>query len=210
MKTNLSEIEKLLPKTEATKPLNKRAPNKRFKILKNCLNILKCNGLTIEISIKKNPFQKRAYELSSKHTSLLIIMIDSIEFFEAVKLDKIDVIQSILHSNFNYLYSYDFLNQTAFHWAAKRGLKRMLQTLLSYGRCCNQYDLNQRTPLMLAAINNYYDCCQLLVNNGAISNLKDKEGKIAADLTTDKNVKIMLIASVDYHPITLLFNHKKA
>lgn len=150
------------------------------------------------------------YQVSTTDLILHYFISDSIQFFEAIKLDKIDVIQTMLHSNKNYLYSYDFFNQTAFHWAAKRGLKRMIQVLLSYGHCCNQFDLNRRTPLMLAALNNYYDCCQIFVGNGAIINLKDKEGKTAVDLATNENVKIMLIASVDDNPLTLLFNRKKA
>lgn len=63
----IAKIEKILIKRKTIKPINKRRPNKRFAILKNCLNILKSNELTLEVFLKKNPFQKRAYELPSKH-----------------------------------------------------------------------------------------------------------------------------------------------
>jgi ankyrin repeat protein len=98
----------------------------------------------------------------------------------------------MLETNTNYLLQYDYFYQTGFHWAAKRGLKRILELMIYFGNHINLLDMSNRTPLHLAALNNNYEIMELLLKNKANPFLKSKDGKRAVDLATDPKVKILL------------------
>jgi ankyrin repeat protein len=122
---------------------------------------------------------------------------DSLEFFEAVKFNKIEVVEDILKISKDYLFDFDYFQQTAYHWAAKRGFKDLLEVLIHKGVHVNLYDFNKRTPLFLAALNNHREICLVLLTYGANPFLEDKEGKKPVDVTTDGTVKQLLMKTME-------------
>jgi ankyrin repeat protein len=165
---------------------NKKLKNKkitrRFKILKECLMILKYNGITIKEFMKNNPFHSKPFQLSN-----------SFEFIEAVKYEKIKEMETFLKANANLLYSYDYYRQTGFHWAAKKNYIKAIKLMIKYGNCVNLMDINHMTPLAICAKNNNLEMCQLLCENGANPFIPNNEGKIPVDLVDDIKLKTYLL-----------------
>ena len=147
--------------------------------------------------MENNPFQSKPFQLKN-----------SPEFIEAVKYDKFDELENLLR-NPNLLFSYDYLQQTGFHWAAKRNKLRAARTMLIYGNCVNLFDINKMTPLALAAKNNKYEMCQLLCENGANPWIANIDGKRPCDLTTDMKIKSYLLMMEENYSPGLRNNEKK-
>ena len=166
---------------ENTKLKNKKI-TRRFKILKECLMILKYNGITIKEFMKNNPFHSKPFQLNN-----------SFEFIEAVKYEKIKEMETFLKANANLLYSYDYYRQTGFHWAAKKNYIKAIKLMIKYGNCVNLMDINHMTPLAICAKNNNLEMCQLLCENGANPFIPNNEGKIPVDLVDDIKLKTYLL-----------------
>lgn len=166
---------------ENTKLKNKKI-TRRFKILKECLMILKYNGITIKEFMKNNPFHSKPFQLNN-----------SFEFIEAVKYEKIKEMETFLKANANLLYSYDYYRQTGFHWAAKKNYIKAIKLMIKYGNCVNLMDINHMTPLAICAKNNNLEMCQLLCENGANPFIPNNEGKIPVDLADDIKLKTYLL-----------------
>ncbi len=176
----------------------KNKKKRRFEILKNNLIFLRDNNITPSDYLKKNPFNFKPFQLR-----------ESIEFFDYIKYDKFDEMESKLNSNKDLLFCYDYFHQTPFHWAAKRDKIRAVRTMLMYGNCINLLDSNKMTPLALAAQNNNYDMVQLLCENGANPFIKNIDGKKPSDLSTDFKTKSYLNYIEDTFPTGLKKNTKK-
>ena len=164
----------------------------RFEILKSNLIFLRDNHITIEELVKNNPINIKPFQFK-----------ESIDFLDAVKYDKFDVIENMLHENKSLLFCFDYLHHTAFHWAAKRNKLRALKILLSYGKCVNLFDNNKMTPLHLAAQNNFFNIVQILCDNGANPLLENIDGKKASELSTDFRIRSFLNSAEDLFPIGL-------
>ena len=179
---------------ENTKLKNKKI-TRRFKILKECLMILKYNGITIKEFMKNNPFHSKPFQLNN-----------SFEFIEAVKYEKIKEMETFLKANANLLYSYDYYRQTGFHWAAKKNYIKAIKLMIKYGNCVNLMDINHMTPLAICAKNNNLEMCQLLCENGANPFIPNNEGKIPVDLVDDIKLKTYLLNLGDN--FSKMQNHK--
>ena len=167
--------------SKADKIIIKRKIGKRYTLLKQIMNYLESNNITLYELIRNNPFQSKPYELSKSY-----------EFLEAVKFRNYDYVLDALHFSRNYLFSFDYFGQTGYHWAAKLGDLKMLKLLMEYGLHHNQKDFKGRTPLYLAAFNNHKEICNyLLINNGNIF-LRDKNGLGPADVAPNKELKFFL------------------
>ena len=114
-----------------------------------------------------------------------------------MKFNKIGVVEDILKLSKDYLFDFDYFEQTGYHWAAKRGFKDLLELLIRKGVHVNLFDYNKRTPLFLAALNNHRDTCLILINYGANPFLEDKEGKKPVDVTNDPGVKLLLLRTME-------------
>ena len=176
----------------------KNKKKRRFEILKNNIIFLRDNVMTPSDYLKKNTFNFKPFQLR-----------ESIEFFDYIKYDKFDEMESKLNSNKDLLFCYDYFHQTPFHWAAKRDKIRAVKTMLMYGNCINLLDSNKMTPLALAAQNNNYDMVQLLCENGANPFIKNIDGKKPSDLSTDFKTKSYLNYIEDTFPTGLKKNTKK-
>ena len=80
--SNINSVDKKNEKIENKK---KKKYTRRFKILKYCLNQLKYNNISIDEFMKKSPLQTRPYQLPL-----------SLDFINAVKLDKFDKLEELL------------------------------------------------------------------------------------------------------------------
>lgn len=154
---------------------------KRYTLFKTILNYLESNNITLYELLRNNPFQSKPYELS-----------DSYDFLLAVKFKNYNYVREALQYSKNYLFSFDYYGQTAYHWAAKLNDLKMLKLLIDYGLHHNQKDFKGRTPLYLAALFNQKEICNyLLINNGNIF-LKDKNGLSPADVAGSQDLKYYL------------------
>lgn len=174
------------------------------------MSYLYYNNVSIIEYFDKNPFPTQPYSHKRKQLqNNLSFNSDSLEFFEAVKFNKIDVVKDILKISKDYLFDYDYFHQTGYHWAAKRGFKDLLEVLLHKGVHINLYDFNKRTPLFLAALNNHREICLVLLSCGANPFLEDKDGNKPVDITTDGSVKQLLIKTMEVI-IIIIISHKTA
>jgi ankyrin repeat protein len=92
-----------------------------------------------------------------------------------------------------YLYQYDYFYETCYHWAAKRGHKKILQYLLTKGEHYNFFDGKNRTPLHLAALNNNCEIIEILTfGKKANPFFRSKDEKKPFDLATDIKARGLL------------------
>ena len=161
--------------------LKRKKISRRFRVLKDCLMLLKHNGITLNECLKNNPFQCKPFQIKN-----------SFEFIEAVKYDKFKEMEIYL-KNPDLLFSFDYYRQTGFHWAAKKNKLKGARIMTKYGNCVNQIDVNHMTPLAIAAKNNNFEMCQILCENGANPFIPNNEGKKPVDLATDLKLKSYLI-----------------
>lgn len=169
------EVIKVIKKEKRPKKISRR-----FRILKENLMLITNNGMTVKQFMNHNPFQTKPFELANSY-----------EFLEAVKYERLTDVHYFLN-NPNLLFSFDYYRQTAFHWAAKKNLLETCRMLLSFDNCVNQVDVNHMTPLAFAALNNNYDMCVLLCENGANPLIPNDENQIPMNLTKDLNIKAYL------------------
>jgi ankyrin repeat protein len=185
------QLRKLInPSSNLTSDKNKT--KRRFEILKSNLIFLRDNHITIEEFTKNNPINIKPFQFK-----------ESIDFLDAVKYDKFDVIENMLHNNKSLLFCFDYLHHTAFHWAAKRNKIKAMKILLTYGKCVNLVDNNKMTPLHLAAQNNFYDAVQILCDNGANPLMENIDGKKPSELSSDFRIRSFLNSAEDMFPIGL-------
>ena len=185
------QLRKLInPPSNLTSDKNKT--KRRFEILKSNLIFLRDNHITIEEFTKNNPINIKPFQFK-----------ESIDFLDAVKYDKFDVIENMLHDNKSLLFCFDYLHHTAFHWAAKRNKIKAMKILLTYGKCVNLVDNNKMTPLHLAAQNNFYDAVQILCDNGANPLMENIDGKKPSELSSDFRIRSFLNSAEDMFPIGL-------
>ena len=185
------QLRKLInPQGHSNSEKNKQ--KSRLEILKTNLIFLRDNHITLEEFVKNNPINIKPFQYK-----------ESIEFLDAVKYDKFDVIENMLHDNKYLLFCFDYLHHTAFHWAAKRNKIKAMKILLNYGKCVNLLDNNKMTPLHLAAQNNFFNVVQILCDNGANPLLKNIAGKKASELSSDFRIRSFLNSAEDLFPIGL-------
>jgi effector-binding domain-containing protein len=153
----------------------------RYLVFKKIIEYLESNNITLFELLKRNPFQKKPYEISKGY-----------EFLDAVKFKNYEFVREALHKSNDYLFVFDCYGQTCYHWAAKLGNIKMLRMLLDYGLHHNQKDFKGRTPLYLAAVNNDREVCDILLRHKANIHLKDKNGKSASDVAGSKELKFYL------------------
>ena len=119
-----------------------------------------------------------------------------------MKFENNSKVEVFVKRNRRYLFVVDYFQQTAYHWAAKRGYNEMLQILVNYGSHFNQRDNVCRTPLWHAAKNNHYKACEILLEKVANPFMESQDGKRPFDITNDSNIRKLLS---DYMDVKNLF-----
>ena len=74
------------------------------------------------------------------------------------------------------MYDFDYVHQTAVHWAAKRNTVDILKILLSSGGNPNLADMGGRTPLFLASKLGCLASVKMLLAHGAKPNIRAHSG----------------------------------
>ena len=154
---------------------------RRHAIFTKITEYLESNNITLFEFLRRNPFQKRPYQISKGY-----------EFLEAVKFKNYTFVKEALLVSNDYLFVFDYFGQTCYHWAAKLGYVAMLTILIDYGKYHNQKDFKGRTPLYLAAVNNNREICDLLIRHKANVYLRDNLGNSPADVAGSKELKYYL------------------
>ena len=91
------QLRKLInPQGHSNSEKNKQ--KSRLEILKTNLIFLRDNHITLEEFVKNNPINIKPFQYK-----------ESIEFLDAVKYDKFDVIENMLHDNKYLLFCFDYL-----------------------------------------------------------------------------------------------------
>lgn len=179
-----------LTKEETLLLLNKakmyEMKHKRKRVLQNSIRYLISNGIKVSEYCKENPFKSKPF-----------CSLNSEEFINAVKFNQIHIIKEVLKYNKSYLFEFDYLKQTAIHWAAKLGHKEMLKILITNNKCVNQYDYKMRTPLYLAAMFDHEECVRLLLQNGGNPLLGDVEGNKPVDVAASEGIRKEIIKAID-------------
>ncbi len=112
--------------------------------------------------------------------------------FKAIKAGDIPEIINLI-KKYNYLVAYkDDFNQIPLHICAKRNLYKLIYFLLSHLSSIDSQDLGGRTPLMIAAKNNFFEFCTILLFEGANPSIKDFNNNLASEMTTNNKLKIVL------------------
>ncbi|EAR82367.2 ankyrin repeat protein (macronuclear) [Tetrahymena thermophila SB210] len=97
------------------------------------------------------------------------------EFLKLVKQNNKNMVQIILDTNPKLINeAVDHLGQTALHWAAKRGYKKMSQILINKGANINALDLNKKTPLDLAISQDQTKTISLIKKEEAVQKMEKK------------------------------------
>ena len=89
------QIRKLINPTKKLES-EKNKKKRRFEILKKNLIFLRDNNITIEELVKNNPINIKPFQIK-----------EAIEFLDAVKYDKFEEIENMLHANKSLLFCYD-------------------------------------------------------------------------------------------------------
>ena len=112
--------------------------------------------------------------------------------FKAIKAGDIPEIIKYIDRN-KYLVAYkDDFNQIPLHICAKRNLYQLIYFFLSRLSSIDAQDLGGRTPLMIAAQNNFFEFVTILLFEGADPNIKDVNGNLASQLTNNDKLRILL------------------
>lgn len=123
--------------------------------------------------------------------------LEAIKYFNAIKFNKPITLSNIIQNNKNILMEIDYFGQSGYHWAAKRGYNNVLNVLIANGKHINMTDKKKRTPLFLAAKSNYYDTCELLLQNGANPFMINIEDKKPYDVAANAALKKLLFIKMD-------------
>lgn len=100
----------------------------------------------------------------------------------AARNGNVNLIPSIISSNELYLpdiNSTDVYGHNALYLAVKRGHKDIVEKLIKLGALVNLPDNNGLTPLMVASFLGNHEICQILLNNGAKIDQKDRRNLTA-------------------------------
>ena len=112
--------------------------------------------------------------------------------FKAIKAGDIPEIIKYIDRN-KYLVAYkDDFNQIPLHICAKRNLYQLIYFFLSRLSSIDAQDLGGRTPLMIAAKNNFFEFVTILLFEGANPNIKDVNGNLASQMTSNDKLRIIL------------------
>lgn len=138
---------------------------------------------TTEGWIRVSAFRNDDLELSSADKSL----------FDYVKEGNMEKVKTILSTSIkSVLNSADDDGMTVLHWAADRGSKEILETLLAHGADVNVTDSENQTPLHYAASCGHLDCVKVLLQHGANAKIQDNEGNTPLSVASDNDVVKLL------------------
>jgi len=159
--------------------------------LQNLINYIKINKLNLNLIklIKKNskiiPFNSikqlinegaDIYHITKKNNTLLHISSISNQF---------NIVQWLLNSKYkNMIYFKNNLTMTPLNYLCSSGYidYRIFKSLIDSKSNINTLDKLSNTPLYYSVLDNNFDCVKYLINQGAITSIKNKELELPIDL----------------------------
>lgn len=128
---------------------------------------------------KRDSKREDSSNFSSKH---------QFEMYAAILAGKADAIKGLLEKGFNPNYLMpNFAKRSALHAAAEFGSVELIHVLLSYGADPNIKDTYGITPAFLAASRNHFDSVLLLVDSGALLNIRTNMDTKFSDYILEKD-----------------------
>ncbi|TGZ61787.1 hypothetical protein CRM22_007793 [Opisthorchis felineus] len=106
--------------------------------------------------------------------------------FQAVKEDRLDLLQTILRDSPNVVNVTDSAMMTPLHWASDRGYTEIISTLLAHSADVNARDKDNQTPLHYACACGHLSGAKQLLQAGADLNAKDADGMSPLELAEDQ------------------------
>ncbi len=98
--------------------------------------------------------------------------------------------------------SKDVLGRTSLHWAAKSGHVECVSVIMAATRLSpDVQDRGGATPLFLAAETGHVQVVQWLLENGALPDLRCRDGRKAADVAMNEQVREVLIKHERFHSV---------
>ena len=131
-------------------------------------------------------------------------------FFQAVKNGAEDVVLNLLAGNKFLTHDFDFHNQIALHWAAKRNFPKLITILANFGSKIDHQDSSGRTPLHYAVQNAHFECVILLLKEMANPLISDALGKTPSQLCDNENILFYLKRVKALYIIYKNHSHKDA
>lgn len=108
------------------------------------------------------------------------------QFLNAAMVNNTELIQQMIDRGFNPDLREPTFNRSALHIACSRGFTDTVRLLLENGANPNIRDLNENTPLHLAACTEHMAIIDLLLKYGTNVTLKDASGLIALEIAIGK------------------------
>ncbi len=121
----------------------------------------------------------------------------------AIFMNNIEVVKFLLKKNI--ILRDNFLNRTPLHWAAASGNLEIMKILIkSFKNLNSKTEYLGKTPLHIACEMNRYRIAKFLLQNGAKTNIKDSNSRLAIDLAVEsKNIKLVSLV------VKYMLEHKK-
>ncbi|OMJ78227.1 hypothetical protein SteCoe_21987 [Stentor coeruleus] len=110
------------------------------------------------------------------------------EMYAAILSNKASGVKELLEKGFNPNYLMpNFAKRSALHAAAEFGSVEIIQILLTHGADPNVKDTYGITPAYLAASRNHFDSVLVLVDSGALLNIRTSMETNFSDYIQEKN-----------------------
>ncbi len=119
------------------------------------------------------------------------------DFIKAIKMNRMLSVYLTLEDNPELINEFDYMGQTAVHWAAKLGNLEMLKILIPYCKNVNYMDYKHRTPLYLAMNFEKEKCVFFLLENGGNIEIPDINGFTPFDACKNKELKNKILLYFD-------------
>ncbi|KAM3144650.1 hypothetical protein pb186bvf_003257 [Paramecium bursaria] len=151
------------------------------KALRNFMDKLKRVNITLDDIVSNQVFPTQPFERPNSQ-----------EFFDLVKEDNIQDIESMLKFCKYHVYDVDNQLKTPLHHAVVNGSIEMMKMLIEAGADIDQRDMMGRTPLHLAAKNNNLDSVRVLLVYRSNPSIKTIAGKRPQDLTRSPVISALI------------------
>ena len=113
-------------------------------------------------------------------------------FFKIIKANDIEEIIKFMKKNIFIMFYRDPFMQSPLHIIAKRNSYKLISLFISRGADINSRDEGGRTPLFIAAQNNYLEFITVLLFEIADPSIKNIKGEKAFDVSIDPKIKFIL------------------
>ncbi len=113
-------------------------------------------------------------------------------FFIAVKVGDLDAVKRYLKHNKFLVYDYDYVKQTALHWATRKGNLKVVEYLLKSGSDVDACDIMNRTSLYFAAKKSHVEIVKVLISYQPDPFVVTKNRRTPSEVATNSFIKLYL------------------